>query len=79
VESLYVPVSVSDIDLISHLFAQGVLSKLGASKELMKEIIAREEKKQAEREADKIRRAEAKSAEAKAPAAEVPAPVDAST
>ena len=31
---------------------QGVLSKLGAAKELMKEILAREKKKAAEREAE---------------------------
>lgn len=37
---------------------QNVLSKLSASKELMKEILAREQKKQAEREADKAARAE---------------------
>lgn len=32
---------------------QGVLSKLGAAKELMKEVLAREQKKQAERAAAK--------------------------
>ena len=39
---------------------QNVLSKLSASKELMKEILAREVKKQAEREAEKAARADAK-------------------
>ena len=34
--------------------AQGVLSKLSAAKELMKEILAREKKKTAEREAAKV-------------------------
>ena len=33
---------------------QGVLSKLSAAKELMKEILAREKKKTAEREAAKV-------------------------
>ena len=42
------------------VLTQNVLSKLSASKELMKEILAREVKKQAEREADKAARAEAK-------------------
>lgn len=41
-------------DLLTY---KGVLSKLSASKELMKEILAREQKKQAEREADKAARA----------------------
>jgi hypothetical protein len=44
-------------DIASCFLPQGVLSKLSASKELMKEILAREQKKQAEREADKAARA----------------------
>jgi hypothetical protein len=35
------------------LLLQGVLSKLGAAKELMKEVLAREKKKQEERAAAK--------------------------
>ncbi len=40
---------------------KGILSKLNAAKELMKEFIAREKKKQAEREAEKTAKAAAAS------------------
>jgi len=42
---------------------KGILSKLAAAKELMKEFVEREKRKQAEREADKAARAEKEKAE----------------
>lgn len=43
----------TDVEAWLH-YVQGVLSKLSAAKELMKEILAREKKKTAEREAAKV-------------------------
>lgn len=43
----------TDVEALLH-YVQGVLSKLSAAKELMKEILAREKKKTAEREAAKV-------------------------
>ena len=48
---------------------KGILSKLSVAKELMRDFLEREKKKQAEREADKAARAEKAAAESAASAA----------
>ncbi|KAK9823138.1 hypothetical protein WJX72_000536 [[Myrmecia] bisecta] len=70
VRSMNVPLESVNRDLMTY---KGVLSKLGAAKEMMRELVARERKKAAEREAEKKAKQDAELAAAKAESADVQA------